>query len=193
MATFFLTCLVLGGVILVLQLAFGIADIDHGDHADGDGSVEAGGKDFLHGAHAEGLNLFSARAIAAGVAFFGLGGLAGLGTRLGLLAALPAAIAAGLAAMLFVAFAIRQFGRLEQDNTLVLDRAVGVTGVVYLSIPGERSGAGKVHVTVQERLVELRAVTPQAALPTGASVMVIDVAGPDTVVVVPNPLPHEVS
>lgn len=190
MATFFLTCLIIGGVVLVLQLVLGIADLDHGGH--GDGSAETGGKDFLHGPHAEGLNLLSARAIAAGVAFFGLGGLAGLATPFGLLAAVPAGLAAGLAGMLVVAFALRQFGRLEQDNTLVLDRAVGVTGVVYLSIPGERAGAGKVHVTVQERLVELRAVTPQAALPTGAPIMVIDVAGPDTVVVVPNPLPHEV-
>ena len=111
---------------------------------------------------------------------------------LGLFAALPLALVAGLAGMLAVALALRTFGRLEQDQTLSIDRAVGVTGVVYLSIPGERTGAGKVHLTVQQRLVELQAVTPQAALPTGAPVLVIDVAGPDTVVVVPNPLPDEV-
>jgi hypothetical protein len=65
--------------------------------------------------------------------------------------------------------------------------------VVYLAVPGARDGAGKVHLTLQGRLVELQAVTPNDALPTGQRVLVIDVAGPDTVVVIKDPLPTELS
>jgi hypothetical protein len=46
---------------------------------------------------------------------------------------------------------------------------------VYLTIPAERSGIGKVHVTVQERLIECPAITTHAAIPTGTPVLVIDV------------------
>ena len=66
--------------------------------------------------------------------------------------------------------------------------AVGTTGTVYLSIPGHRTGSGKVHITVQNRLVEVQAVTAEDALPTGSPILVVDVQGNDTVVVVRNPI-----
>ena len=90
--------------------------------------------------------------------------------------------------MLGVAALIKAFGRLERDATLSLTSAVGTTGSVYLSIPGQRAGAGKVHVTVQNRLVECRAVTDEEDLPTGTPVLVVDVDGSDTIVVVRNPI-----
>jgi hypothetical protein len=186
MPTFFVTCLILGGVTLVLQLFMGLAG---GDHPGSGHEIGHGGHDDGHSHHAEGLHLFSARAIAAGVAFFGLGGLAGVATPLGVVAAVPLALVSGFAGMVMVALAMRSMLKLDSDKSLSLHRAVGVTGVVYLSIPAEKQGAGKVHLTVQERFVELQAVTPDAALPTGSPVLVIDVAGPDTVVVVPNPIP----
>jgi hypothetical protein len=65
---------------------------------------------------------------------------------------------------------------------------VGQPAVVYLGVPGGRAGTGKVHLTLQNRLVELQAVTTQGAqLPTGADVIIVDVLGPDTVEVVPTP------
>ena len=95
---------------------------------------------------------------------------------------------AGLGAAVAVAAIVKTFGRLERDGTMSLGTAVGTTGTVYLSIPGQRSGVGKVHLTVQNRLVECPAVTSDEPLPTGASVLVIDLEGRDTVVVVRNPI-----
>ena len=94
----------------------------------------------------------------------------------------------GVAAMVGVAAIIKTFGRLERDATLSLGSAVGTTGTVYLSIPGRRTGVGKVHLTVQNRLVECLAVTAEDPLPTGSSVLVVDLEGNDTVVVVRNPI-----
>ena len=94
----------------------------------------------------------------------------------------------GAVALVGVAAIVKMFGRLERDATLSLGSAVGTTGTVYLSIPGQRAGPGKVHVNVQSRLVECLAVTDEDALPTGASVLVVDVEGRDTVVVVRNPI-----
>ncbi len=186
MTTFFLTCALLGGAVLTLQLVLGIVGFGHDHDLPHETSHE------LHGEHADGLNLLSIRALSAGVAFFGLAGLAGLRLGLGWFAAL-AAVVGGVSAAVATAAVVRAMLRLESDGTLALEGAVGTTGTVYLSIPGSRAGAGKVHVTVQNRLVECRAVTSEEAIDTGAPVLVVDVEGSDTVVVVRNPLSAEVS
>ena len=187
MTAFFLTCAILGGATLVLQLLLGFVGMG-GEH-DGVGHHDShAGKEGM----SQGLNLLSVRALSAGVAFFGVGGLAGLATGFGLFAALPLALIGGSLAAIGTAAAMRAMLRLEDDGTVQIHVAIGASGTVYLAIPGERSGAGKVHVTVQNRLIELQAVTSQRALPTGTRVMVIDVVGPDTVDVVPDPIALEV-
>jgi hypothetical protein len=186
MSAFFLTCALLGGGLLVVQLILGALGIgDHGAHDGHHG----------HGAPHEGLHLFSFRALSAGLAFLGVGGMAGLATPFGLIAAIPLAALFGGGAMVAVAAATRAMLKLEDDGTVLIEGAIGLSGDVYLSIPPARRGFGKVHVVLQNRLVELQAVTTHAdALPTGARVLVIDVVGPDTVDVVPDPavLPSEV-
>jgi hypothetical protein len=174
--TLFLWCAVIGGAVLIFQLVAGLVGLEHGHAHDGH-----------HGDGAsDGLNLLSIRTVAAGIAFFGIAGLSA--RSLGAVAAYAAALVAGLVAAVAVAAIVKTFGRLERDGTLSLGTAVGTTGTVYLSIPGHRSGAGKVHLTVQNRLVECSAITAEEPLPTGASVLVIDLEGPDTVVVVRNPI-----
>jgi hypothetical protein len=68
-----------------------------------------------------------------------------------------------------------------------VDGAIGLGAQVYVPIPGGRTAPGKVLMTLQNRTVELQAVTPDDALPTGASVTVVDVLGPDLVEVVRTP------
>jgi hypothetical protein len=190
MSAFFLTCALLGGGLLVVQLVLGALGIGHGDGVYGAHDLHHG-----DGGPQDGLHLLSFRALTAGLAFFGVGGLAGLATPFGLLAAIPLALAFGSAAIVGVAAAMRAMLRLEDDGTLHVEGAVGLSGEVYLSIPPARRGLGKVHIVLQNRLVELQAITTHSdAIPTGAPILVIDVVGPDTVDVVPDPavLPSEV-
>lgn len=177
MTSFLWGCLLLGGGIVVLQFGASLLGMDH----------DAPHGEFGHGAVSEGLQLFSLRALSAGVAFFGLGGLAAL--RLGLPSVLAVAIgaAAGAAAAVGVAAVMRGMQKLEGDQTFRLATAVGHVGEVYLGIPGARSGVGKIHITLQERLMELEAVTPEGEIPTGTRVLVIDTIAPATVIVVPQP------
>jgi hypothetical protein len=185
MNTFFLTCALLGGGILVAQLLLGVLGIVHGGH---DAPHDLHGH---HGGTTDGLNLLSVRALSAGLGFFGVGGMAGLATGFGLPAALPLALALGLAAMAGTAMVTRAMLRLEDDGSVSIHGAVGTTGTVYLAIPGKRQGAGKVHLTLQNRTVEYQAVTSERALPTGAPILVVDVVGPDTVDVVSDPIMKE--
>jgi hypothetical protein len=188
MQTFFLSCAILGGGILLVQLLLGVLGIVHDGidaHHDGDAGHAEGAS--------EGLNLLSVRALSAGLGFFGVGGMAGMATGFGLLAALPIGIVLGLAAMIGTALVTRWMLTLEDDGSVSIHGAVGSTGTVYLAIPGERQGAGKVLLTLQNRTVEYQAVTSRGALPTGASILVVDVVGPDTVDVVPDPITKELS
>jgi hypothetical protein len=177
MLLFFLTCLGLGAAAVVVQLLTGVADVE--TH-----------HDVGHGAS----DLLSVRALSAGMAFFGLVGLAVIRAGLGAAAALPAALVAGAAATVGVAAVMRSMRRLESDKTFDIHRAVGATGTVHLGIPGNRGGTGKVHVVVREQFMELDAVTAGPELPTGSEILVTDVASVDIVVVAhATPLLREIS
>jgi hypothetical protein len=180
MNTFFLVCALLGGATLLLQLVLGLAGVVDGHHFD-----------FSHHDHpaTAGLDLFSIRSLAAGVAFFGVGGLFGIWLGIGGLLAIPIGIVTGGAALAGTAAVLRGMARLESDGSVLTEEAIGETGTVYLAIPD--GGRGKVHVVLRGRLAELDAVSRSGAIPTGSPVLVTDVIEGDTLVVSPTNLLRE--
>ena len=76
-------------------------------------------------------------------------------------------------------------GMQEAGNINVFKSAVGCEGKVYLAIPGERSGSGKVQITINDAVREYEAVTDGPALTTGTSVRVVEVISADTMLVEP--------
>lgn len=176
MGNVFEICAVVGGAVLVLQLLLNIAGLG----AELFGDIHDGGDHTGHD------TLLSVRALAAGLAFFGLAGMWVRATGRGVGPALGVAAAVGAAALVTVAFIMRQMLRLERDGTVRLEQAVGAPATVYLRIPGGTI-PGKVHLTLGGRTVECQAVS-QHPLPTGSPVVVIDVLGPGTLEVAPSPL-----
>lgn len=174
MGTLFLVSAIVGGAILAIQTILGLVGLEH--------EIEIPGLEHDVDVPGDALNLLSIRALSAGILFFGLTGM--LVGRSWI--ALAVALAAGFAATLAVAVATRAMMRMESDGSVQMNRAVGQTGQVYLGIPAGRIGPGKVHVTVQGRTVECQAVS-EHALPSGSSVLVVDVVGPDLVEVIPSP------
>ncbi|MBQ7932475.1 MAG: hypothetical protein IJ334_15870, partial [Clostridia bacterium] len=58
--------------------------------------------------------------------------------------------------------------------TLDLGYAIGKVGTVYIPIPAEMKGSGKINLTMQERFIEVDAMTPaDRKLATGESVRVV--------------------
>jgi hypothetical protein len=190
METIFLVSAVVGGTLLVCQFLLSLLGVG-GHHDLGGHDVHVDGShDVSHDAeHASWLvGVFTFRAIVAALTFFGLAGLAARGLGLAPLPTLAVALAAGAGALALVASLMRALGRLRADGTVRVERAVGRTGTVYLSIPGHKAGAGKVTVVVQNRSVEYQALTAGDELPTGARILVTAVISPDTVEVLPAPL-----
>lgn len=170
MTTFFLTLLVLGVVVLTLQFVLGL--------------VGADGEGLLDDADAsDGLDLFTVRALSAATAAVGLVGLIGVRAGLPGWIALPIGLVAGIVSAVTVASVMRSLKRLEVDKSFEISMTVGLPAKVYLSIPGARSGEGKVHLTAHERFLELNAVTADGEIPMGEVVTVVDTLSSDTVVV----------
>jgi hypothetical protein len=219
MATLFMVCAVIGVTVMVCQFALtllGIVDIDDFDvphaHADADVAAFDGHADAVHGdaSHADAgqghdaasehhhtqhgshwlFGVISFRTVIAALAFFGLSGLAARSAGLQPdWLPLLIALAAGWAAMYAVHWIMKTLFRLRSEGNVRIEYSVGKLGSVYLRIPANRSGNGKITLNLQNRTMEYLAVTPGEALPTGANIVVVGVVGPDTVEVQPAPQP----
>ena len=207
MEQFYIICAGIGGTLLVCQFLLGLLGLgghhefggdhdvgaDHelgGDHEVGHDADHADAHHehaHEHGGHAWFVGLLTFRTVACAVTFFGLGGWIAVrqpnfdGPQ-SLLLALPA----GGAALFAVAWLMRSLSRLQAQGNVRIDRSVGKTGTVYLTVPGQKAGVGKVHLNLQNRTVEYQAVTSKESLPTGAQVVVVGVVSADTVEVAPG-------
>ncbi len=154
-------------LVLVVQTVLVLFGI--GDDADADFD---GAEDFIAGD--DGFVLFSLRGIMAMAAIGGWSGLVMHEAGIALPVTIILAFAFGFMALVAIAFFMKLSVRLQSSGNLVLGYAVGKVGTVYIPIPAEMKGSGKVNLTVQERFVEVDAVTPASRkLTTGESVRII--------------------
>lgn len=171
-----------GGTLFVGQLLLGLlgtaADVDF-DEAPGpvDGHAGFGHSDTWF------VGMFSLRTIVAAVFVFGLAGMAAA-DHFAPRDALLIALAAAAGTMVVVGKFIQMLLQLNADGTVRIENAVGRPGTVYLTVPGQRSGSGKVTVKVQGRTMEFEAVTADETLPTGTPVTIVQVVNPGTVEII---------
>jgi hypothetical protein len=181
---------VVGGAVVLLQALAPLLGM--GDHGPDGHDVGALHHDAATGASASPLGAFnfrSVRAIAAGIAFTGIGGLLAL-RQFDALTSLALALLLGGAVYMFVAFVMRAFTRLEADHSVHPLSAVGLQAVVSLPIPSRDVGPGKVRLVVAGRHVEWPAIQADSALPgdtidAGTPVQVVDADDDTTLTVVP--------
>ena len=124
------------------------------------------------------MQLFTLQGIMTFLCVFGWTGI--ICTSLGLHVAIAIIIALvlGFLAMLGVAKVLQLTRKPTQDGSLDVRRLLGEKGRVYIPIPANASGEGKVTIAAGERFIELSAVTDeQEAIPTGTQVRIIDVRG----------------
>lgn len=133
-----------------------------------------------------GLRLITVRGI---VAFFAVGGWSGItAIQLGAsrLLAVFIALAMGVAALFIVALFFKWILRMRHNGTMKLSNAVGSIGEVYITIPANSTGSGKINVILQSQLSELTAVTTaDRALKYGEKVRVTGTIGENTLIVEP--------
>jgi hypothetical protein len=156
-------------------------------HADAHGSVYHASQTAaaLHYGSSWLFGVLSFRTVVAALAFFGLAGMAANAAGADTPTVLTVAIGAGAAAMFGVYGMMRGLYSLRAEGTVRISRAVGRPATVYLRVPANRSGMGKIQVNLQNRTMEYAAVTAGDEIPTGAEVTVVGIVASDTVDVRP--------
>lgn len=198
--TIYLTCAWVGGTLIVCQFLITLLGLGAGHDVAGHdvGGHDMGGGHDVVGHDAAGhhepahepsqswfFSLLTFRTLSAAAAFFGLAGLFSIRMEMEPIPGLLLALGAGSIALVIVAWAMSLLTRLNVDGTVRIERAIGSRGTVYLSVPGAKSGLGKVHINLHNRTVEYHAITSQDQLPTGAKIVVVGIVGADTVEVAP--------
>ena len=175
-------------LVQTILLLFGIGgdDID----ADGIDITEDGLGDTPGDGGADGLALFSLRGLMAMAAVGGWSGLVMHSADISLYVTVPLSLAFGFFAMVAIAYIMKMSMRLQSSGNLDLGSAIGKVGSVYIPIPPSMTGHGKINLTIQERFVEIGAVTKcSRKLKTGESVRVV--ATDEVGLVVVEPLMDE--
>ena len=185
MGTLYFYCAVVGGVILVLQTVLMIfagadTDIDTDVDVDVDADLDLHDADHVGDAGDAFAKVLSFKTIVAFLTFFGLTGLACLEAGVDSTWTFIASVGAGLTALYIVAWLMAMLWKLRSEGNEDLRNAIGTKGKVYLRVPGNQQGIGKVTVTVQGRLITRKAVTTGSEIPTGAVVDVVALSGDDT-------------
>lgn len=210
--TLFLLTAVVGGTVMVIQFLMtmlGMGD-DGADFADGDigadvgfdaGDIDVGDMDIdgdhhtpIHQAadadvdHPDSSLLFqviSFRTVVAALTFFGLGGAWSSASGHSASLQLLVACAAGFTAMYAMYRLMKAIYSFQSSGNVDIRNAVGLVGKIYIPVPPEGTGKGKVHLTLQGRTLEYEAISGEAdTLPTGENVVVDDILGNDIVKVV---------
>ena len=89
----------------------------------------------------------------------------------------------GVLLVMAVMAIFRFMSRMEQSGTIHVANAVGCKGNVYLKIPGEKRGEGKVQISIQGAIREFDALTAGEELETGSPIKVVEVVNDSTLLV----------
>lgn len=108
--------------------------------------------------------------------FLGFGWTAiSLEGRTGPILAIILSILVGIALVAAVMYIFYLMSKMEQSGNIETSSAVGCKGNVYLTIPGNRSGEGKVQITIQGAIREFDAMTDGEPLHNGSPIQVVEV------------------
>jgi len=157
---------IIASLIFMIQLIFTIVGTDFTDglHADFNGDLDA-----VHGP----FQLFSFRNLINFLMGFGWTGVAFYQSfRNQMFLIILAAIVGCLFVLIFFVV-IKQILKLTEDNTFNIDKLIGKTAEVYLRIPAQKSGKGKVQVSLNGSNHELLAVTETEEIPSGNLVRIV--------------------
>ncbi len=170
-------------IVQTILLLFGIGDGDSDTDLDGDGVPDDLESD---GDGDGGLALFSVRGIVGMLCIAGWSGIVFLDAGLNAGLAVVLACLCGAAALFAIAYLMKAVLKLQSSGNIQLGYAVGKTGEVYLPIPPKGQGHGKINIMVQDRYIEVDAVTcAETTLKTGELVRVVSTDEMGTVVVEP--------
>jgi hypothetical protein len=157
-------------ILFTIQFVISLIGLDF----DSDVDVGDAGHVDMHGSYDvdPSFTLFSVRSVIAFFTFFGWAGVISLSNEMTLSMSLILSTVSGLIAMFFVAVILYQLIKLSEEGTIYIDEALGKYAEVYIPVPGNKKGKGKVTVEFEHKTMELDAITEGPDLKTGTIVYI---------------------
>ncbi len=180
---------ILWAVTLVSSLCFIVQSILTFIGMDADGIDSMDGADAVFDADADGggANLYTFRNLVNFLMGFGWTAIILKNSieSIGLLLFISVVVGLGLVAAVMYLFKWMS-GMQQSGNINVHTSAVGCYGNVYLTIPEQRSGEGKVQITINNAVREYNALSDGEELKTGTPITVVEVIDAQTLLVEPS-------
>ncbi|WP_233379362.1 hypothetical protein [Maribellus sp. CM-23] len=157
-------------LILILLMVLSIFGGDTDTDVDTDVDADIADGDTIP------FQFISVKNIVAFFAVFGWSGIGFINAGMAPWLVILLAVFCGLLMMLLMGTLFYLMSRLAENGTLKMNNAIGKLGEVYLRIPAQRGGMGKVQISVQGSVRTLDAITDDLdTISTAAIVQVIDV------------------
>ena len=180
---------ILWGVTLTASLVFIIqsiltfvgADVDSDFDVDVDTSIDGGDLSNIDG----GANLYTFRNFVNFILGFGWSAILLQDSVPHVALRIVLSVIIGVALVAAVMYLFKWLAGMQQSGNINLQKsASGCEGKVYLTIPENRSAAGKVQITINGAVREYDAVTEsETPLKTGTSIRVVDALDANTLLV----------
>lgn len=166
-------------IIFILQTIMTFIGVDSHDGTDADFSGH------LNDSHAP-FQLFSLRNLVnflLGFSWTGIGFYTTISNHF-FLVAFAFMVGLGMLGLFFVV--MKQVNKLAEDNSFKIASTIDKTAEVYLAIPENKKGKGKILISINGSVRELEAITEHnAKIETGSVVSVVSVEGNSLVIVKP--------
>ena len=172
-------CAVVASLIFLVQMVLTLIGMDSSDmdvDFDGANTMDLGG----------GLNLFTIKNFIGFLVGFGWAGVCFYNSITSSILLILVAVIVGLLFVGIFVVIYKQTKKLEHNGAFQIDEVKGTTVSVYLRIPAQGSGKGKVQVSQNGSVHELDALTDGEEIPSGAKVKVVEIVNNETVKVVHN-------
>ena len=168
-------------IVQTIMLFLGVGLDDDGIDLTGNDQIDTPGD-----GGGDGLALFSVRGIMAMLCVGGWSGLAMYASGVNRPVTIIISLVCGAAALFAIAYLMKAAMKLQSSGNIDLGSAIGKTGRVYIPIPPNSQGSGKITLTIQERFIEAEAVTTaDRKLATGEPVRIVASDGTGMLVVEP--------
>jgi hypothetical protein len=177
-------------VIMILFIILMLLGIEGGETFDGDidfdGDFDAGDLDVYNADSVASISGLRIVTIRGGLAFFSIGSWTTylLAETMLPIVAVAIGIVAGVIAAILLAITMKAVLKLESSGNLDYSTAVGKIATVYIRIPKNAIGKGKVSFNHQGKLVEVDAITKDSEdILTKSEVEIISLVDDTTLVV----------
>ena len=169
-------CALIAGGIFVIQMVLTLIGMDSTDvdvDFDGPDTMDLGGS----------ISLFSIRNLINFFCGFGWAGVCLNSTIPNRILLLFVAILVGIGFVLMFFYIKKQTNKLQHNGAFKIEDCIGKTTDVYLRIPGQRQGKGKIQVSINGSIQEIDAMTDGDNISSGSKVKVESIIDPSTVLV----------